>query len=58
LAGVAIAIVPPLEPELEPPEDAAAVVLLDELLDPHAVTTTARTTAARHQASRLCVDFI
>jgi len=63
LAGVAIAIVPPLELELAfdavlvllvlPPLAAALELLEELLLDPHAATATAETTAARLQTSRL-----
>jgi hypothetical protein len=68
-AGVAIAIVPPLELELDELVDdppllallALVVLLLEELLlDPHAATTTAETTATKLHASRLyfmCIWF-
>jgi hypothetical protein len=56
---VAIATVPPLELELELVAEAEApplvplALLEDELVDPHAATRTAKTAAARPEASRL-----
>jgi hypothetical protein len=50
---VAIAIVPPLELVLAPLELELLVVLLLELLEPHAATPTAAAMAARLTASRL-----
>jgi hypothetical protein len=51
-AGVAIAMCPPLELELVVLDALVPLVVL-ELLDPHAATAAAETTAANPQASRL-----